>query len=90
MAAQVRITDRDDWFEIWFSDKESMIEVMVKNMASDLENGYDYFGKSIRQQREMIDTYKAKFDEEIEHLKTLDDRQINRWCFIDLKKRGAI
>lgn len=39
-----RVTERDDWFEIWFTDKKAMIETMVHNMAADLENGYDYFG----------------------------------------------
>ncbi len=85
-----RLSDRDDWFDIWFSDKQSMIEVMVKNMMSDLDNGYDYFGKSIREQRDVIEAYKAKFDAEMDSFKTMDEKDVNRWCFYDLKKRGAI
>ena len=86
----VRITDRDDWFDIWFEDKQSMIDIMVSNMTSDLENGYDYFGKSITDQRQMIDEYKQEFDRIMEMFKTMTEKEVNRWCFYDLKKRGAI
>ena len=50
-----RITDRDDWFDLWFEDKQGMIETMVKNMTADLEVGYNYFGNSIRRQVEQIE-----------------------------------
>lgn len=43
-----RVTDRNDWFDIWFADKQGMIDCMTRNMAADLEAGYDYFGNSIR------------------------------------------
>lgn len=90
MAKTLRITDMDNWFDIWFADKKGMIETMVSNMASDLDNGYDYFGHSIRQQREMIEAYKAKFDSEMDSFKTMTDEAVNRWCFYDMKKRGVI
>ena len=90
MAARCSIKDRDDWFDIWYEDKISMIDTMVKNMASDLENGYDYFGNSIRSQQDMINAYKADFDATMDSFKTIDDKAINRWCFFDLKKRGVI
>lgn len=85
-----RLTDRDDWFELWFADKQSIIEIMVRNMSSDLENGYDYFGKSISEQRECIETYKAEFDRQMDSFKEMSEREVNRWCFYDMKKRGAI
>lgn len=86
----VRITDRDDWFDIWFEDKQSMIDIMVRNMTSDLENGYDYLGKSITDQRQMIDEYKKEFDENMDMFKTMTEKEVNRWCFYDMKKRGVI
>ena len=61
-----------NWFEIWFSDKESILEIMIHNMIDDLEAGYDYFGKSITTQREEINAYKARFDAEIEKLKAME------------------
>ena len=55
-----RVTDRNDWFDIWFADKQGMIDCMIRNMAADLEAGYDYFGNSIRSQREAIETWLKK------------------------------
>ena len=88
MAA--RLSDRTDWFDIWFDDKKSMISTMVKNMVADLEAGYDFFGASIQRQQQEIDTYRAKFDSEMDAFKMMDEKEVNRWCFYDLKKRGAI
>lgn len=85
-----RVNSRDDWFEIWFEDKTSILNTMVKNMQADLNAGYDYFGTSITKQRQIIDTYKQQFDAELDSFKSMDDKQVNRWCFYDMKKRGAI
>lgn len=85
-----RITDRDDWFDLWYEDKKSMLEIMAANMASDLNAGYDINGKSITKQKADIDAYKAKFDSEMDSFYTMDEKQVNRWCFYDMKKRGAI
>lgn len=85
-----RVTDRTDWFDIWFEDKQGMLSTMIRNMSADLDCGYDYFGKSISQQREAIDEYKKEFDREMEQFKTMDEKQVNRWCFYDMKKRGVI
>lgn len=85
-----RITDRNDWFDVWQEDKENILFTMIKNMASDLENGYDYFGKSIVEQRKTIEDYKKDIDSTWDMFKTMDEKEVNRWCFYDLKKRGAI
>ena len=34
---------KTNWFEMWKADKECVLDTMVRNMASDLENGYDYY-----------------------------------------------
>ncbi|MBQ8218408.1 MAG: hypothetical protein IJZ79_03790 [Bacilli bacterium] len=86
----VRVNSRDDWFEIWFEDKTSILNTMVSNMQADLNAGYDYFGTSITRQRQIIDMYKQQFDAELDSFKSMDDKQINRWCFYDMKKRGVI
>lgn len=86
----MRITLRDDWFELWVEDKQSMLDTMLKNMAADLNAGYDYFGNSITAQREMIEQYKAQFDAEMDSFKTMDETQVNRWCYYDMRKRGVI
>lgn len=79
------------WFELWFADKESILETMIRNMTADLDCGYDYFGACIRNQREEIAAYKEKFDLEVDHLKEMEDeKRVERWCYLDLRKRGAI
>ena len=78
------------WFEIWFDDMQSIIETMVKNMQADLDAGYDPQGHCIRKQRVDIEEKQIKFDRQIELFKTMEDTRINRWCYYDLKKRGAI
>lgn len=85
-----RISDRDDWFSVWQDDKESILQTMISNMASDLNAGYDYFGKSIIEQRKTIEAYKKEIDDTFDLFKTMEDKEVNRWCFYDLKKRGAI
>lgn len=86
----VRISDRNDWFDLWFEDKQALISTMTRNMAADLEAGYNYFGNSIRRQVEDLEAFKAQFDAEMDSFKLMDEKAVNRWCFYDLKKRGAI
>ena len=86
----VRITDRNDWFDVWFEDRESILSTMVRNMASDLNAGYDYFGQSITKQKQEIAEYKAQTDKTLDMFKGMDEKAVNRWCFYELKKHGAI
>ena len=79
-----------NWFEIWFQDKESMLETMVRNMTADLDADYNYFGNCIKQQRKTIDEYRKQFDRQMDEFKLMDDAKVNRWCYYDLKKRGVI
>lgn len=85
-----RLNERNDWFDLWFEDKQAMMGTMMRNMAADLAAGYNYFDASIAKQRGEIERYKAQFDEEMEAFKGMDEPAVNRWCFYDLKKRGAI
>jgi hypothetical protein len=86
----MKVTDRNDWFDIWFEDKEWILNIMIHNMTADLEAGYDYFGHSIHSQQKKIMEYKAQFESEMDNFKTMDEKQVDRWCFYDMKKRGAI
>ena len=85
-----RITDRNDWFDVWFEDRESILNTMVRNMASDLNAGYDYFGQSITKQKQEIAEYKVQTDKTLDMFKDMDEKAVNRWCFYELKKHGAI
>ena len=79
-----------DWFKLWYEDKQSILETMCHNLAADLAAGYNYFGNSAKKQRGEIDAYKYLFDAEMDMLKEMDEKKANRWCRIDLIKRGAI
>lgn len=90
MAQVSRITDRDDWFDIWYADRQSMVDIMVSNMVSDLSNGYDYFDACMVKQRRDIESYKKDTNRTLDLFKTMDEKAVNRWCFYDMKKRGVI
>lgn len=85
-----KITERKDWFELWLEDRTSMTDTMVRNMASDLENGYNYFGECITRQKAQIEAYKAATDAALDMFKEMDDAKVSRWCYYDLIKRGVI
>ena len=89
MAA--RISDyKGEWFSIWEDDRRWIENIMIENMKADLDAGYSYYGKSMIEQREMIDKYHKETMDTYEMFKTMQDNEVDRWCFYDLKKRGAI
>ena len=79
-----------EWFKLWYEDKQSLLDTMVHNLTADLNAGYSWWGQSASRQREEIAEYKARFDDEIEMLKLMDEKKAERWCRLDLIKRGAI
>lgn len=78
------------WQDIYMADKDCMIEIMKNNMQCDLAAGYDPHGKSITEQRQMIAEYCAQYDRELEALDNMTEQQAERWCYYNLKRRGAI
>lgn len=78
------------WFDIWFNDKQSMIETMRRNMQADLEAGYNPNGYAIYKQIVEIAEYEHGFDVQMDLFKNMEDGEVNRWCYYDLKKRGVI
>ena len=78
------------WFDLWFDDKQSILDTMIRNMVSDLDAGYDYFGACITRQQAEINLYKVNFDRDVEMLKNMKEKEAEKWCYYDLKKRGAI
>lgn len=84
------MTEVGKWFDIWFQDKQGMIETMRRNMVADLDAGYDPNGHSIRKQVVELEDYQHGFDVQLDLFKHMEDSEVNRWCYYDLKKRGAI
>lgn len=80
-----------DYFKIWLDYKKSTLDTMVKNLVYDLEAGYDYFAENIKKQRMEIEVYKHQLDAQLEIMAEFSyDRKINKWCHMDLIKRGVI
>ena len=82
--------NKGEWFEMWYDDKKWIISIMYRNMASDLDNGYNPLGKAIREQKIMIDNYEQDINNTLDKFSTMDEKQVDKWCFYDLLKRGAI
>lgn len=78
------------YFRIWFEDRQSILETMKRNMLADLEAGYDPEGRSIRKQKVNIEKFEIEFEERIDQFKNMEDGKVERWCYYDLIKRGAI
>lgn len=78
------------WQEIFVADKESIINIRLINLAADLEAGYNPDGACVRAQREAIEAYRAQFEAELDALALMDNARAERWCYYNLKKRGAI
>ena len=78
------------WFEIWFEDKNNILECMVRNMQADLNAGYNPLGNSIKSQFAEIESYRKAIDAKLDEFSKMEDKAVNRWCYYDLKRRGAI
>ena len=79
-----------DWFVLWCEDKESIINTMARNMAADLEVGYNYFGNSIQRQIKEINEYRAAYNAELDKIAGMEPSRVNHYCYIKLLQAGAI
>lgn len=83
-------TERTDWFEIWCEDKQNIMNTMARNMAADLEAGYDFFGNSIQRQIKDMEAYRDAFNAEMDKIAEMEPSRVNHYCYVKLKKSGAI
>ena len=83
-------THSGKWFTIWEQDKKNILSAMHRNLAADLDAGYNYTGQSIQKQLADIDEYKHEFDEQLMSFVGKSNKEIEDWCYWDLKRRGAI
>lgn len=63
---------------------------MTRNMVSDIEAGFNPCGESIKRQQREIERYNGEMKDQIDRFKKMEEKEVNRWCFYDLIKRGAI
>ena len=89
-AKDRKVKGRSDWFDIWYQDKMSIIETMMKNMQSDLDAGYNPNGQSILKQKIMIDNYRKNIEENLRKFAEMTEADVNRFCYYSLVRSGAI
>ena len=73
-------TERTDWFEIWCEDKQNIMNTMARNMAADLEAGYDFFGNSIQRQIKDMEAYRDAFNAEMDKIAEIEPSRVNHYC----------
>jgi hypothetical protein len=81
---------KGEWFQIWTEDKECIVETMWRNLEADITAGYDPLGNIVRKQLDAINDYREEMDNRILSFYKMTDEEVDRWCFYDLKRRGAI
>lgn len=86
----MRVTDRKDWYNLWTEDKISMIQTMRNNLASDIKNDYNLLSMTIQKQIIDIVNYEKEYEKQFEKFSLMSDEEVNKWCYYNLKKRGAI
>lgn len=80
-----------DYFEIWFQDKQGMLDTMTRNMQADVDAGYNPNGNSIVSQQLAIAEYRYLFEQQLAELSRMDsESRVQRICKYDLLKRGVI
>lgn len=78
------------WQDMWITDKRSMVETMLRNIAADIAAGYNPVGDCIKRQREELRKYEEQFDRELMALADMTEEKAERWCKYDLIRRGAV
>lgn len=87
---RMRCWFEDDYFAVWYQDKLSMIETMIRNMLADLDAGYDFHGGSIGTQLQYVEEYYEDFRNKLKEFKDMREPDINKWCYKDMIERGAM
>ncbi len=80
----------ETYFDMWFADKQNMIATMNRNLQADLQCGYNPNGNCILNQRKAIIDYENDFLKQCEKFVDWSDKKIDRWCKLDMLKRGVI
>ena len=80
----------ETWFEFWYSDKKAIITCMFHNMQSDIDAGYNPMGDCIKRQLSDISNYEYSINEQLDKFVSMDEKQIEKYCYFDLLKRGVI
>ena len=84
------ISGFNSWQDMLFSDKRTILATMARNMAADLDNGYDFFGTSIQRQIREMTVYANSIEALESEFNAMPEERRERYAFNLLKKSGAI
>ena len=79
-----------NYFDLWIEYTGGLRAVMIRNLKSDIECGYDPQGAACRAQAAAIREHDNNISEALALFRTLPDAAINHYCRFDLLRRGAI
>ena len=80
----------ENYFDMLIGDIKCIISTMHRNMSADIDAGYNPAGACIRRQLADIEAYTDKWNNELDKIALMDENKINRYCYTQLVKRGAI
>lgn len=80
----------EDWFLMWNDDKRAMIDTMKRNVEADIDAGYNERGFTVVKAKEALDRYIRRYEDDVESFKRMTEKDVQRWCFYDLVKRGVV
>lgn len=86
----MRFSKKIDWFGMWFEDRMSILDTMMRNLAADLDAGYNPMGAAVTKQKNEIENCRRNFYDTMDQFRLMTEEETQHYCFYDLKKRGAI
>lgn len=84
------ISGYDCWRDMWIADKRGSLATMLRNIAADLDAGYNPIGDNVRRQIEDATAYRHAVDRREREIEYLPSDKRERAYYNDLIKTGAI
>lgn len=89
--SDIKYMDYESWFELWYTDKKTMNQLMIHNCLADIHAGYNIHGTCIMKQWQAITEHAKRINDTLDMFTQFNDaHKINLWCYYDLLKRGVI
>lgn len=84
--------EKMNWFEIWCDDWESLIYTQSRNVQAELDAGYKWSSRHVQHEVEILNEFDSKYRNQLAKFAEMEEqgRNVNKWCYYDLLRRGAI
>ncbi len=81
---------RTDWFDVWCADWEGLIETQARNIQSEIEAGWKYKSARVQNEIRILNEFNGEYKMNLGRFGGMTDEEVNRYCYYDLLRRGAI